>query len=282
MQIDYFTIIAQIINFLILVFLLRHFLYGPIIKSMNLREQKISSQLSEAEKKKEEARQEAESYSRKLQELSEKSRELQAKAESDVQVLQSELTQKAREDVVAAKAEWYLALQHEEASLLADLSRQAGEETYAIVRRALRDLADEDMESRIINVFIKRLQNMSDLERENITEFYKSGGQQIVVRSTFEIREDLRRRIRQIVQDQIVRSQAVQDQSGKNAEAELQFQITADLICGVELSVHDMRIGWSIAGYLDALGADLSEALEQKVSGETIDGGGAKDAKERR
>ncbi len=107
--------------------------------------------MSEAEKKKEEAEQEAESYRKKLQELSEKSQELQARAESEAQALQSELTKKARADVEAVKAEWYQALQHEEASLLADLSRQAGEEARAIVRRALLDLADEDLESRIID-----------------------------------------------------------------------------------------------------------------------------------
>lgn len=278
MQIDYFTIIAQIINFLILVFLLRHFLYGPVIKSMNQREEKISSRLSEAEKRKKEAEQEAESYSKQLRELAEKSRELQAGAESQAQALQSELTKKARGDVEAARAEWYLALQHEEASLIADLSRQAGEEAYAVVRRALRDLADEDLESRIIDVFIKRLQNMSDLERGNIQEFYKTRGP-IVVRSTFEIREDLRRRIRQVVQDHVVPDQGAPDQAAKDAE--LQFQLVPDLICGMELSVPDMRIGWSIASYLNALEADLLEALEQKASQGIADGGGAEDAKKR-
>lgn len=284
MQIDYFTIIAQIINFLILVFLLRHFLYGPVIKSMNQREEKISSRLSEAEKRKEEAEREAESYSKKLQELSEKSRELQAKAESEAQALQSELTEKAREDVEAVKAEWYLDLQHEKASLLADLSRQAGEEAHVVVRRALRDLADEDLESRIIDVFLKRLQNISDLERENIQEFYKTNRQQIVVRSTFEIQEDLRRRIRQAVQGQSVPGQAVQDQGVQNQadkDVELQFQLVPDLICGVELSTPDMRIGWSIASYLNALEADLSEAIEQKASQGIAEGDGAEDAKKR-
>ncbi len=118
-------------------------------------------------------------------------------------------------------------------------------------------------------MFLKRLQNMSDLERGNIQEFYKTRGQQIVVRSTFEIQEDLRRRIRQAVHDQSAPNQVVQDQAAENAK--LQFQLVPDLICGVELSVPDMRIGWSIASYLNALEADLSEALEQKASGETIE-----------
>ena len=35
---DWFTVIAQIINFLILVALLKRFLYGPIIRAMERRE----------------------------------------------------------------------------------------------------------------------------------------------------------------------------------------------------------------------------------------------------
>ena len=97
MQIDYFTIIAQIINFLILVFLLRHFLYRPVIKSMDEREQKIISRLKEAEQKKKEAEQEAESYRKMLQELSDKRQEMNAKAAEEAQILETDLMKKARD-----------------------------------------------------------------------------------------------------------------------------------------------------------------------------------------
>jgi F-type H+-transporting ATPase subunit b len=60
--IDYFTTFSQIINFMVLVFLLRHFLYRPVIKAMDEREQKIASRLKEADQKKAEAEQAAESY----------------------------------------------------------------------------------------------------------------------------------------------------------------------------------------------------------------------------
>jgi F-type H+-transporting ATPase subunit b len=52
MLIDWFTVVAQIINFLILVALLKHFLYGRIIKAMDQREERINSRLEEAKKKK--------------------------------------------------------------------------------------------------------------------------------------------------------------------------------------------------------------------------------------
>ena len=41
MQIDWFTVIAQVLNFFILVFLLKRFLYKPILKAIDEREGKI-------------------------------------------------------------------------------------------------------------------------------------------------------------------------------------------------------------------------------------------------
>src|SRR5665647_1757282 len=51
MQINWFTVIAQIINFLILVWLLKRFLYKPILKAIDEREEKIAAQIKDAEAK---------------------------------------------------------------------------------------------------------------------------------------------------------------------------------------------------------------------------------------
>lgn len=269
MQIDYFTIIAQIINFLILVFLLRHFLYKPLLKSMDEREQKIRSQLNEAEQKKKEAERDAESSRKILQDLSEKSQEMNTKAAEEAQVLQKALMQKGRESVEASKDKWYEDFERQKESILADLGRHAGEEIYATVRRALQDLADENLEHQILNTFIKRLENMSAFENEKIIEFYKTSGQQIIVKSTFEISEEMRQRIKEIVHNQ----------TGKDAK--MQFGIAPELICGVEMSTHDTRIGWSIASYLNALQADLLEAPMQRASKETPNNGAVENGNKR-
>ena len=49
MSIDWFTFAAQIVNFLILVGLLRYFLYGPIVRTMQDRERRVTQKLSDAE-----------------------------------------------------------------------------------------------------------------------------------------------------------------------------------------------------------------------------------------
>ena len=45
MQVDWITTIAQIINFLVLVYLLKRFLYGPIVSAMIHREAHIAERV---------------------------------------------------------------------------------------------------------------------------------------------------------------------------------------------------------------------------------------------
>jgi len=51
MLIDWFTVGAQIVNFLILVWLLKHFLYKPILDAIDAREKKIAAELADAERR---------------------------------------------------------------------------------------------------------------------------------------------------------------------------------------------------------------------------------------
>ena len=48
MSIDWFTFTAQIINFLVLVWLLSHFLYKPIVNAMNDRQARIAAEHEQA------------------------------------------------------------------------------------------------------------------------------------------------------------------------------------------------------------------------------------------
>ena len=52
MLIDWFTIGAQALNFLILVWLLKRFLYRPILNAIDARENLVARELSDADAKK--------------------------------------------------------------------------------------------------------------------------------------------------------------------------------------------------------------------------------------
>ncbi|MEI8631780.1 hypothetical protein P4S72_06080 [Vibrio sp. PP-XX7] len=65
MLIDWFTVIAQVINFLILVWLLKRFLYRPILDAIDAREKRIADELADADEKRDEAVQQREEFHQK-------------------------------------------------------------------------------------------------------------------------------------------------------------------------------------------------------------------------
>jgi len=65
MLLDWFTIGAQALNFLILVWLLKHFLYQPILHAIDAREKLIAKELADADAKKSEAQKERDAFQKK-------------------------------------------------------------------------------------------------------------------------------------------------------------------------------------------------------------------------
>ncbi|TFH52236.1 MAG: hypothetical protein E4G89_01610 [Methanothrix sp.] len=252
MQIDYFTTAAQVVNFALLVFLLKHFLYGPLLKLMDERETAIISRQKAAEDAKREAQAEAESYRRKKEELSAEHEELLVRAKEDAKEFRADMMKKARDEIEETKIEWQKDLQRQRDDFISDLRKYSGQQLYAISRRALRDLANEDLDRQIMIVFINRLKNLEEPERETIKDFFKDSEQIITVRSAFKVPVDIQQQIKDVLS------------SHAEADVRVQFEIVDDLISGMVMSAKNVEIAWSIAGYLDSLEADFSRCLEKR------------------
>lgn len=65
MLIDWFTVGAQTLNFLILVWLMKRFLYQPVLDAIDAREQRIAQELADAAQKQAQAQQEREEFQKK-------------------------------------------------------------------------------------------------------------------------------------------------------------------------------------------------------------------------
>ena len=67
MLIDWFTVGAQLLNFAILVWLMKRFLYQPILRAVDAREKHIAQALAQAEADKAQAAQESELFRQRNQ-----------------------------------------------------------------------------------------------------------------------------------------------------------------------------------------------------------------------
>ena len=80
MLIDWFTVGAQAINFIILVWLLKRFLYKPILDAVDAREKRVATELADADAKKAEAEKERDEFQHKNEEFDQQRAALLIKA----------------------------------------------------------------------------------------------------------------------------------------------------------------------------------------------------------
>src|SRR5580693_9013750 len=83
MLIDWFTVGAQALNFLILVWLMKRFLYKPIIGAIEAREKLIAAELADAAAKKAEAQKDRDEFQHKNEEFDKQRAALLSKATDD-------------------------------------------------------------------------------------------------------------------------------------------------------------------------------------------------------
>ena len=250
MQIDWFTFGAQLVNFLILIGLLRRYLYGPVMDAMDEREHNINARLEEARERREAARQKAEEYEA-MQEAFEAERdERWHEVEEAAEERRRALIDEAREEVEHLARAWRESLKQERETFLQTLSERAVEETVALTRRVLRDLANAELEAQALGRFVEHLAHLEGDERSALEDAFAASEGQATVRSAFGLSDDQVDRIREALRDY------------SPADLDLQVETDDALGIGVAVRVGDRKVAWTLERYLTDLVDRVRERLD--------------------
>ncbi|MEK6238665.1 MAG: F0F1 ATP synthase subunit delta [Planctomycetales bacterium] len=250
--VDGATVVFQVINFLILAGLLRYFLYEPITSSMARREARIQARWDEAEAERERARAEAERHRLSQEEFAARREELLSEMRREAEQYRTELTGKVRADANELELRWATAVEDESQSFLRDLRKRAAEQVCLIARRALADLAGEDLERRMTLVFLDQLERLSDDHAEQVRASLQEQGSALV-RTAFDLSAES--------QERVVAALRTRFQT----DVEVEFEVETDLICGLALFTDSHKLAWNLRDYLDDLEQETSQALREEI-----------------
>jgi len=252
MLIDWFTVGAQALNFLILVWLMKHFLYKPILNAIGAREKLIATELADAAAKKAEAQKEHEEFQHKNEEFDQQRATLLSKATDEAKAERERLLDEARKAADALSAKRQDSLKIEAHNLSQAISRRTQQEVFAITRKALTDLATTSLEERVGEVFTRRLREMDGKAKETLGAALKTAPEPAVVRSAFDLPKDQRAAIQNAVNETF------------SADIHLRFETESDLLSGIELTANGQKVAWSIADYLASLEKGVGELLKEQ------------------
>lgn len=252
MLIDWFTTGAQAVNFLILVWLLKHFLYKPILNAVDAREKKIAAELADAAAKTAEAQKDRDEFQHKNEAFDLQRAELFAKATDEAKTERRRLLDEAQKAADAWSAKRKEALQAEAHNMYQAFGHRAQQEVFAIARKALSDLAAASLEERLTAVFTRRLREMDGHAKAEFGQSLKSATEPAVVRTAFELPAEQRAVIQNALNVTF------------SADIHIRFEVSPDLISGIELASDGQKVSWNIAGYLAGLEMNAEELFNKK------------------
>jgi F-type H+-transporting ATPase subunit b len=244
MLIDGLTVVAQIVNFLLLVWLLKRFLYGRILSAIDAREKGIAASLAEAAAREREAKEHLAAYQAKLQDFEREHASLLTEAKLEAEKRYAEMLEKAHEDIRVLETQWREELERERSTLLLDFRRRVANEILGLTRRTVEDLTCLDVQECAVRAFLDKTHMLGDDVKSGLSQG------DLLIRAAFDLPEETRAQIRKALEVHL------------QAPVLLRFERAPGLGLGLELSGNGWRVGWNSNSYLEALSEELMEVLE--------------------
>lgn len=258
MLIDWFTVIAQVLNFLILVWLLKRFLYRPILNAIDAREKKVADKLADADAKEAEAKKEKEEFRRKNEEFDQQRAALLSMAKDEAKAESQQLLEEARKEASDLRLKQQESLRNDKQDLNQAINLRTQQEVFAIARKVLKDLAGTSLEERTVDVFAQRLRKLDRDKKDKLVSALGISSSPVFVRTAFDLTLAQRDMVKKTIKETL------------GIEVQARFETVPDLVSGIELTANGQKVSWSIAGYLSSLEKSIDELLKEQPRSEAL------------
>ncbi len=147
-------LLAQVVNFGLLLFILWQFAYKPVLKMLNDRKQKIQESLEYAERVKREAAEQQKEFDRKLEEARRGAQAAAAAAaqvgEKEREVILAQTREDARKMIDQAKGQ----IEYERKQMLSDLREQVVQLSLLAAQQVVSTSLDDKTHRQLVSDFL--------------------------------------------------------------------------------------------------------------------------------
>lgn len=249
MLIDWFTVAAQTVNFLLLIWLLKRFLYGPILQAMERREARIESRLQEARQEHEVAEKEAAKYQRLNRELEEGRMESLRRASEEAALHRRQLIDQGRNEASELAKAWKGAVCRDRQLFMAELKKRIGSEVLQIARKSISDLAGCDLTALMVERFVSRFAGLSEEQRATCCAAAAKSG--ALVRSAGPLDEAMRMNLETELRRVF------------GHELAISYYTDQEMPLGVELILGGLKLSWGVDSYFAELEQQIDRQFEE-------------------
>lgn len=225
MELDWSTFFLEIINFLVLVWLLRHFLYRPVLAAIARRQQNVQNSLDAAQSIQTEAAALQTRYEQRMADWQQERDRQRAALESELQTeRQSRLAEMSKE-LEAAREQARAEDRRHWADTRAVLEDAAREQGAAFASRLLGELAGPQLENLLVDMTLRHLRTLPDDSWQKARAGIRKGPGSATVSSAFPLGGGQRQQLEHVLAEKL------------GVSAACDYQTDSSLICGLEIAL---------------------------------------------
>ena len=255
MSIDFFTLIAQVINLIILLFLLRKFLYIPVLKAVEERQKLITSELKDAEESRMKAAELEKKCQQKLIDIENQKQAILLQTQNEAQELSNKLIGEAKEQFEKAKNQWKQKLVTEQKSFDLAVQNLVVEHFRIFANDALSQMADVSLNDLIVEKLQEKIKGLTVKKKKEFALAYQSKNM-IIIQSAKALNSEIKQKLSKFLKEQFMLSDDVI----------FKFSLNTKLVCGIAIQAEEHLISWNLATYLDEFQKNMNSEISQLVS----------------
>jgi len=152
------TMLWEVVNFLVLIYLLKRFLYKPVMNMLDSRRQKIKGDLEQARRQKEEANKLKEKHQSELKQARKKAQQIIDEAEDRGEERAQEIIAEAREEAERIKERNLAEIEQARQEAADELRQEVASISMMVASKFLREKLDEQEHQELIQSYIEDLE----------------------------------------------------------------------------------------------------------------------------
>ena len=250
MGIDWVTFFAQIVNLIVLVLLLKKFLYKPILNAVDKRQAEILNRVNGAKKAELEAMAQLKEYEQKLLdfEMEKKSLFLDAKKNAD-SFKEKQLADISKE-MTQQREKLQINLDKEKEILSSEIRNLIVQDFSLMANKIMTELSAQSPLDQTLVLFNKKIDSLSEQQSEKIKQILKKQNIITVFSSNT---------LNQKQQDKL--TEKIQKTFSLTKKHQVIFNQEPALILGFEMHIGDLGMEWNLKNYLDTFQNNLNDKL---------------------
>ena len=247
MGFSWVTFFAQIINLFLLVWLLKKFLYHPILTAIEKRQAYIEDKVKKAD----EAVKSAQKQEAKLQKQAQVWEKEKQKRLDEVDFELESYRRRQMEQIDRQAADLRQKMQdslnRESASLQVEIRDMMAGNFLNLSQKVLKDISGLSPMEQAISLFQQKIKALTKTEIKALSDVLKKK-KQIIVSSSATLMEKEKKHLSLFLKERF-------------GVSDILFQVQPDLILGIEAVIGETVLEWNLKSYLDSFEGNLNAAL---------------------